>query len=123
MNRAHRVVADRVVALGGVADKLAGVGHELAGDRVGGIAGPDERGKRRRDGDRIAPGDRLELLEPFRRGEPRRDQGPGGGQTVRRWLDGHASGLSCDRDLYGSLTPGSNNPRRILIRASTRDRE
>ena len=99
MNWAHRVVADRVVALGGIADQLPGVGHELARDRVGGIAGLDERGKRRRDGDRIAPGDGLELREPFRRGEPRFDQGSGGGQTVRRSLDGHASGWFRQRDL------------------------
>ena len=91
-NWAHRVVANRVVALGRIADQLSSVRHELACDRVGGIAGPDERGKRRRDGDRVARGDRLELREPFRRGEPRFDERSGGGQTVRRSLDGHASG-------------------------------
>jgi len=103
-NWAHRVVADRVVALGRIADELSGVWHELARDRVGGIAGPDERGKRRRDGDRIAPGDRLELLEPFRRGEPRFDEGSGGGQTLRRWLDGHASGWFLGSALMSNLS-------------------
>ena len=90
MNRAHRVVADRVVALGGVADELARVGHELPRDRVGGIAGLNQRGQRRRDGDRIAPGDGLKLRESFRAGEPRIDQGSGGGEALRHSLDGHA---------------------------------
>ncbi len=103
MNRAHRVVADRVVALVGVADELARVGHELAGDRVGGIAGLNQRGQRRRDGDRIAPGDSLKLREPFRAGEPRVDQGSRGGEAVKRSLDGHASGRVGDgRGRIGS---------------------
>ena len=61
LHRAHGVVADRVVALGRIADKLAGVWDELTRDRVGGVAGLHQRGERRRKADRVALGDRLEL--------------------------------------------------------------
>ena len=47
LDRAHGVVADRIVALGGIADELSRVGHELTRDRVGGVFGPDEGGQRR----------------------------------------------------------------------------
>src|SRR5580658_1267291 len=48
------VVADRIVALGGIANQLARVRHELTRDRVARVFGPDEGGERRRKSDRIA---------------------------------------------------------------------
>ena len=92
LDGAHGVVADRVVALGRIADELAGVGDELARDRVGGVAGLNKRRERRRKADRVALGDRLELVKPFRRRKPCFDQGSGGGQALSRSLDGHAVG-------------------------------
>ena len=41
-DRTHRVVANRIVALGGIANEFARVGHELTRDRVGGVVGLDE---------------------------------------------------------------------------------
>ena len=71
---AHGVVADRVVALRRIPDELAGVGNELARDRIGWIAWPDERGERRRQADRVALGDGLKLGKPFGRRKARVDQ-------------------------------------------------
>ncbi len=82
LDRAHGVVADRIVALGGIADELTCVGHELARDRVARVFGPDEGGERRRKADRIAAGDRLELLKSFRAGQPRFDEILGAGQAA-----------------------------------------
>ena len=42
LDRAHGVVADRIVALGGIADELTRVGHELTRDRVGRVAGLEQ---------------------------------------------------------------------------------
>ena len=42
LDRAHGVVADRIVALRGIADELTRVGHELTRDRVAGIAGLEQ---------------------------------------------------------------------------------
>ena len=92
LHGAHGVVADRVVALGRIADELAGVGDELARDRVGGVAGLNKRRERRRKADRVALGDRLQFGEPFRRGEACFDQRSGGGQALSWSLDGHAVG-------------------------------
>ena len=63
LHGAHGVVADRVVALGRIADKLAGVGDELARDRVGRVAGLNKRRERRRNADCVALGDRLQFGE------------------------------------------------------------
>ena len=82
LDGAHGVVADRVVALGRVADELAGVGHELARDRIGWIARPDERGERRREADRVALGDGLELGKPFGRRKACVDQLFRGGEAL-----------------------------------------
>ena len=76
------VVADRIVALGGIADQLARVRHELTRDRVARVFGPDEGGERRRKADRIAASDRLELLKSFRAGQPRFGEILGAGQAA-----------------------------------------
>ena len=57
LDRAHGVVADRIVALGGIADELTRIGHELARDRVARVFGADQRGQRRRKADRVTPGE------------------------------------------------------------------
>ena len=74
LDRAFCVVADRIVGLRRIADELAAVGDELARDRIVRIAGVDEASQRRRQADRVARGDRLELAEPRRIGEARRDE-------------------------------------------------
>ena len=79
---AHGVVADRIVALGGIADELARVRHKLTRDRVGRVFGPDEVGERGRKADRIVVGYRLELWKPFRPSQPRFDEILGAGQAA-----------------------------------------
>ncbi len=94
VDRAHCIVADWIVALGGMALKLPPVGNELARDRVVGVAGLNERGERRAEADRIALRDRLELREPLRRSEPRFDEGLGSDQASRRLGNSHGLGRS-----------------------------
>src|SRR5271156_3412741 len=83
LDRAHGVVANWIVALGGIADELTRIGHELTRDRVGGIVWPDELGQRRGKGNGVTPGDRLELLKPFGPGQPGFDKILGAGQAAR----------------------------------------
>ena len=85
LDGAHGVVADRIVALGGIADELTRVGHELARDRVARVFGPDEGGERRRKADRIALGDRLELWKPFGAASPASTRSSGLVRR-RRWI-------------------------------------
>ncbi len=75
-----------------IADKLAGVGDELARDRVGGVAGPNKRRERRRNADCVAVGDCLQFGEAARLSEPGFDQGLRGGQALSWSLDGHGVG-------------------------------
>ena len=83
LDRAFHVVADRVVRLGRVAQELAPVGHELAGDRVGRLPFVDEACQRRSEADRIPVGDRLELGQPLRRDEAGFDELFGRRQAAR----------------------------------------
>ena len=53
VDRAVRVIADRVGALLGLHDKLGRIGHELSGDRIGGIGAVDQFAHRRSDGDGV----------------------------------------------------------------------
>jgi hypothetical protein len=76
------VVADRIVALGRIADELARVRHELKRDRVARVFQPDEGGKRRRNADRIALGNRTELWKQFRASQPRLDEILSAGQAA-----------------------------------------
>jgi hypothetical protein len=73
-DRAPGIVADRIVAFGGIADEFTRIRHELAGDRVRRILELDEVGQRRREADRITFGDGLELPKPLRRGQSRFDK-------------------------------------------------
>ena len=82
VDRTLGVVANRVVALGGIADELTRIGHELTCDRIGGIFGLDELGQRRGEPDRVAPGDGFELLKPLRRGKPRLHESFGSRQAA-----------------------------------------
>ena len=89
LDRAHGVVADRIVALGGIADELTGVRHELTRDRVARVFRPDEGGQRRRKADCVALGDGLEAGKPFGRDQPRFDEILGSAQPSRRSLGDH----------------------------------
>ena len=82
LDGAHGVVADRIVALGGIAGQLSRVGHELMRDRVAAVFGLDEGGERRRKADSIAVGDRLELCKSFRASQPHLDEIRGAGQAA-----------------------------------------
>ena len=82
LDGAPRIVADRVVALGGIADELSRIRHELAGDRIGGVAALDELGQRRRETDRIALGDSFERPKALRLGQARFDKVYGAGQAA-----------------------------------------
>src|ERR1700733_6659769 len=79
---AHDVITDRIVALGGIADKLARVRNEMKRDRGARVFQLDEGGKRRRKADRITLGDRLELRKPFRADQPRFDEILGAGEAA-----------------------------------------
>ncbi len=81
-DRAHGVVANRIVALGRIADELTRIGHELTRDRVGGIVWPDELGERRGKADRVAPGHGRKLLKPFGIDQPRLNEILGTGQAA-----------------------------------------
>ena len=64
-------VADRVGEFFGAMLQLAGVGHELAGDRIVRVGAIDQRGHGRRDGDGVAGGHRLQR-DGIRRGHEAR---------------------------------------------------
>ena len=70
-------IADRIGVLARLAGQLLGRGNELPRDRIGGIAGVDQRGDLRRHRDRIAGGD---LLQQGEFGGPRQ---PAGDELVR----------------------------------------
>ena len=82
VDRTLGVVANRVVALGGIADELTRIGHELTRNRIGGIFGLDELGQRRGEPDRVAPGDGFELSKPLRRGKSRLHESFGSRQAA-----------------------------------------
>jgi hypothetical protein len=78
LDRAPGIVADRIVAFSRIADELTRVRYELTRDWVGGIAGLDEVGQRRREPNRIALGDGLELRKSFPPGQSRFNEIVGG---------------------------------------------
>ena len=128
LDGAHGVVADRIVALGGIANELARVGHELARDRVARILGPDEGGERRRKADRVALGDGLELREavPARPGPLRRDPRgwSGGGVGFLRSFGFHDKGETrAERDAVRFTGPSYGNGGEIARRARTPSRQ
>ncbi len=84
LDRTLRVVADRIVALGRIALKLAPVGDELARDRVAWVVRVDQPEQRRRQADGVARGDRLEFGEPLGRGEAGAEQRLRGRQAAGR---------------------------------------
>ncbi len=59
-HRAVRLVPDRVLKLLRQRLNFARIRHELPGNRIGRVGRIDQPGKRRRDGDGIARGDRVE---------------------------------------------------------------
>ena len=92
LHGAHGVVADRVVALGRIADKLAGVGDELTRDRIGEVARPNKGRERRRNADCVAVGDCFQFGEAAGLSEPGFDQGLRGCQALSRSPNGHGVG-------------------------------
>ena len=82
LDRAHGVVANRIVALGGIPNELTRVGHDLSRDRVARVLGANERGQRRCKADRVALGHGLEFRKPLRLSQPRFDEILGGGQAA-----------------------------------------
>src|ERR1700678_3796485 len=107
---AHGVVADRIVALGGIADELARVRHKLTRDRGARVVGSDEGGERRRKADRIVLRDRLELWKPFQAGQPRFDEILWAGQAAALASQGHsaftiAEGTRAERGALRFIRP------------------
>ena len=117
LDRAPRVVADRVVGLGRIAPKLATVGNELAGDRVPGIVAVDQADEGGREPDGVALGDGLEFGEPPRRGETGVDEhlgvvrrGPG---RLRAWppvFGPASSAASSGRNVFTIVTGVAPRP-------------
>ena len=80
--RHMRIVAGRIDALALVEIEFRAVGHELSRNRIIPVARIDRFGDRRRDGDRVARGNALELGEFLRRREPGRDEIGGGTENI-----------------------------------------
>src|ERR1700679_3851001 len=104
------VVADRIVALGGIADELARVRHKLTRDRVARVFRSDEGGERRRKADRIALADRPELWKPLPAAQPRFDEILGAGQAAALASQGHsafiiAEGTRAERGALRFIRP------------------
>ena len=89
-DRAERIIADRVGALGRLGLKLRRIGDELARDRIGRIGAIDQFGHRRRDRDRIARRHLRQCLDLARRHQTgiaqlrNAAQGSGRHQPLRR---------------------------------------
>ena len=112
------VVADRIVGLGRMAIEFAPVGQELAPDRIGRIAGPNQRRQRRRQADGVAPGDRLELVEPLRRGKAGLDEVVERGQAAALLARVHDFKAAVGAD-GGGRTRTASRPRDFKSLAST----
>ena len=67
VHRRMRVIADRIGALARLRGQFLGARDELPRDRIVGIVGIDQRGDVRRDRDRIARRDPLQIGQLLRR--------------------------------------------------------